>query len=163
MPLGAVEGLAPVIPLPGAGRGVERRLKGKRTYSERSGKKLSGKLIAFFFATCYDSAMKYVEYNNNFGKAEKALREQAKQFSEQLRTELEVAAKNGCPVDSGELRDSIGSAVTESPGGFTVEVGTNADHAPAVEFGSMQTPAKPFMTPLGEVARKRMDQAGLEF
>ena len=106
--------------------------------------------------------MKYVEYNNNFGKAEKALREQAKQFSSDLAAELEQTAKNGCPVDSGELRDSIGSAVTESPGGFTVEVGTNADHAPAVEFGSMQTPAKPFLTPLQEVARRRMAQAGLK-
>lgn len=106
--------------------------------------------------------MKYVEYNNNFKKAEQALRERAKQFSDELRTELEQAAKNGCPVDSGELRESIESAVSQSPGGFTVEVGTNAEHGPAVEFGSSQTPAKPFLTPLQEVARRRMDQAGLE-
>lgn len=106
--------------------------------------------------------MKYVEFNSNFKKAEKALRERAKQFSHELRDELEQTAKNACPVDSGELRESIGSQVTESASGFTVEVGTNAEHGPAVEFGSSQTPAKPFLTPTGEVARRRMDQAGLE-
>lgn len=43
-------------------------------------------------------------------------------------------AKDRCPVDLGRLRASI--AMNPSYGGLEVEVGTNVEYAPYVEFGT---------------------------
>lgn len=45
---------------------------------------------------------------------------------------VENDAKRNCPVDTGELRASITSTVTENTG----EVGTNVSYAPYVEYGT---------------------------
>lgn len=48
-------------------------------------------------------------------------------------TVFEVGTKENCPVDTGNLRDSIH---TEAQGDDTVAIGTNADYAPYVEYGT---------------------------
>ena len=45
---------------------------------------------------------------------------------------VENTAKENCPVDSGQLRNSITSNVS----GETGEVGTNVEYAPYVEYGT---------------------------
>lgn len=45
---------------------------------------------------------------------------------------VENTAKENCPVDSGQLRNSIASNVS----GETGEVGTNVEYAPYVEYGT---------------------------
>ena len=52
-------------------------------------------------------------------------------------------AQDLCPVDTGTLRGSITHAV----GGDTVEVGTDVEYAPYVEFGTRKQRAQPFLTP----------------
>ena len=45
--------------------------------------------------------------------------------------EAEGYAKQGCPVDTGNLRNSITNTVVESD----VYIGTNVEYAPYVEYG----------------------------
>lgn len=46
--------------------------------------------------------------------------------------EAEGYAKEGCPVDTGRLRNSINNAVDDEA--FEVYVGTNVEYAPDVEY-----------------------------
>lgn len=48
-----------------------------------------------------------------------------------------------CPVDTGELRDSITSEAT----GDTVYISVTAGHASFVEFGTSKMRAQPFIRP----------------
>jgi len=61
---------------------------------------------------------------------------------------VERDAKINAPVDTGRLRASI-SHVENGFGSNnpSVEVGTNVEYAPAVEFGTSKKPAKPFLFP----------------
>lgn len=49
--------------------------------------------------------------------------------------EIERAAKQNAPVDTGRLRSSITTEVMERRGIPIVKVGTNLEYAPAIEFG----------------------------
>lgn len=50
--------------------------------------------------------------------------------------EIERAAKQNAPVDTGRLRASITTEVLERNGIPVVKVGTNVEYARAVEFGT---------------------------
>lgn len=52
-------------------------------------------------------------------------------------------AKRLCPVDTGNLRNSITHVVS----GEVAYVGTNVDYAPYVELGTTMTRAQPFIKP----------------
>ena len=54
-------------------------------------------------------------------------------------------AKRACPVDTGNLRNSITHAVES--GEDAVYVGTNVEYAPYVEMGTRLTAAQPFLRP----------------
>lgn len=54
-------------------------------------------------------------------------------------------AKRACPVDTGNLRNSITHAVES--GEDAVYVGTNVEYAPYVEMGTRRTAAQPFLRP----------------
>jgi HK97 gp10 family phage protein len=62
-------------------------------------------------------------------------------------------ARQLAPVDTGRLRSSIVSKVTQSTGSAeAIEVGTNVEYAPYVEFGTRHMRAQPFLRPaLAEV------------
>lgn len=66
----------------------------------------------------------------------KALDEQLKSALEEIGMDAaETAAQEGvCPVDTGNLKNSIGHAVHDD--NRTVEIGTNVDYAPYQEFGT---------------------------
>lgn len=66
---------------------------------------------------------------------------------------VQNAARQLCPVDTGRLRSSIVSQPGRDARGPYVDVGTNVEYAPFVEFGTSRAPAQPFLRPaLAEVA-----------
>lgn len=52
-------------------------------------------------------------------------------------------AKDNCPVETGALKESI---KTETTNGKSV-TGSDVEYAPFVEYGTLDTPAKPFLYP----------------
>lgn len=64
---------------------------------------------------------------------------------EEIGLAAEGHAKRACPVDTGNLRNSITHAVEGSEG--AVYVGTNVEYAPYVEMGTRRTAAQPFLRP----------------
>lgn len=62
--------------------------------------------------------------------------------------QAEGYAKLLCPVDTGNLRNSITNALDGS--GKTVYVGTNVEYAPYVEYGTYRTRAQPYLKPAFE-------------
>ena len=66
--------------------------------------------------------------------------------------QCEGLAKVKCPVDTGALRNSI-QAQSESALTWTVAPAT--DYAHHVEFGTVNQPAQPYMTPAAEAMRGR--------
>ena len=70
---------------------------------------------------------------------------------------MEGLAKRNCPVDTGNLRNSLTTVMDSMPSddptlGF---VGTNVEYAAFVEFGTRYQPAQPFLGPALEDARRR--------
>ena len=64
---------------------------------------------------------------------------------EEIGLAAEGYAKRACPVDTGNLRNSITHAVES--GEDAVYVGTNVEYAPYVEMGTRPTAAQPFLRP----------------
>jgi HK97 gp10 family phage protein len=58
---------------------------------------------------------------------------------------LAADARRRCPVDAGELRDSIGHVVDVAT--LSVRVIASAGHAFAVEYGTARSRAQPFLRP----------------
>lgn len=54
-------------------------------------------------------------------------------------------AKKACPVDTGNLRNSITHIVRTSEG--CVYIGTNVNYAPYVELGTRKQKAQPYLRP----------------
>ena len=55
-------------------------------------------------------------------------------------------AKRKCPVDTGNLRNSITHGVED----YTAYIGTNVEYAPYVEYGTSRMKAQPFIRPAAE-------------
>ena len=64
---------------------------------------------------------------------------------EEIGLAAEGYAKRACPVDTGNLRNSITHAVASSED--AVYVGTNVEYAPYVELGTSKMQAQPFLRP----------------
>lgn len=83
---------------------------------------------------------------------------------------VERDAKINAPVDTGRLRASITHRITTEGNDSIVEVGTNVEYAPAVEFGTSKKSANPFLFPafhsnknkiINELAKALKKGAGL--
>lgn len=83
-----------------------------------------------------------------------ALQEQLKQLG--LRTESAVLrlaidtqnrARELAPVDTGRLRASITHIPGRDGSGYYVDVGSNVEYAPFIEFGTSKQPAQPYLRP----------------
>lgn len=59
-------------------------------------------------------------------------------------SQLEQSAMRRAPVDTGFLKRSIGMTVEDS--GFTVRIGSTAEYAPYVNFGTRFQTSQPFLT-----------------
>lgn len=64
---------------------------------------------------------------------------------EEIGLAAEGYAKRACPVDTGNLRNSITHAVEGSED--AVYIGTNVEYAPYVELGTSRQKAQPFLRP----------------
>lgn len=64
---------------------------------------------------------------------------------EEIGLAAEGYAKRACPVDTGNLRNSITHAVVSAED--AVYVGTDVEYAPYVEMGTRRTAAQPFLRP----------------
>lgn len=60
---------------------------------------------------------------------------------------VERDAKINAPVDTGRMRASITTRLTEEDGNTIAEVGTNVSYAPMVEYGTSKKAARPFLFP----------------
>lgn len=61
--------------------------------------------------------------------------------------QVERAAKQLCPVDTGRLRSSVTHELDRDGQGIVGVVGTDVDYAPYVEFGTSRASAQPFLRP----------------
>ena len=59
--------------------------------------------------------------------------------------ELQERAQRNCPVDTGNLKDSIGIDIIDD--GMTGEVEPTADYGPYVEYGTRKMSAQPYVRP----------------
>lgn len=62
----------------------------------------------------------------------------------QVGLKIEAEAKKRCPVDTGRLRASIN---TQKTGKMQVQVGSNVEYAPYVEYGTSKMQAQPYLRP----------------
>lgn len=82
---------------------------------------------------------------DNTEEAQQGIRRAMDRALEEIGLAAEGYAKRACPVDTGNLRNSI-THVVES-GEDAVYVGTNVEYAPYVEMGTSRTAAQPFLRP----------------
>lgn len=67
---------------------------------------------------------------------------------------IEAGARRRAPSKSGRLRRSIAYSKPEN---FAADVDVGEPYAAAVEFGTVDAPAQPFLTPAVEEERPRLD------
>lgn len=80
--------------------------------------------------------------------------DEAKQELRKVALYIEQQAKVRCAVDTGLLRSSIVTRVV----GDGVEVGTNVEYAPHVEFGTKYQEAQPFLRPAIQAAARKFGE-----
>lgn len=68
---------------------------------------------------------------------------------------VEAGAKNRAPVDTGALRNSIGTDVS----GLSATVGPTVHYAPYLEFGTRRMAARPFMGPAADIVAPSFEAA----
>lgn len=82
----------------------------------------------------------------------------AKNVVKQNALEMEAKAKMLAPVgDTGNLKRSISTTITESSDGIKAEVSTNVEYAPHVEFGTSRQQAQPFFNPAYEAQKAQFE------
>ena len=68
--------------------------------------------------------------------------------------DIEASAKNRVPVDTGNLKGSIGTSdlrgVAQS-GGLSVEIGPTANYGGFVEYGTSRMAPQPYMGPAADI------------
>lgn len=69
----------------------------------------------------------------------------AKQIVKRNGAELQARAQRNAPVDTGNLKRSIGLEIMDN--GLTAESEAKAEYAPYVEWGTRFMEAQPFMLP----------------
>lgn len=83
--------------------------------------------------------------------------ETAKTLVKKAAYEFEARAKLECPVDTGNLRNSIRTNFEN--GGMTGVISTNVEYAIYVEYGTRFMAAKPYFTPAAEQVRQSFERA----
>ena len=88
--------------------------------------------------------MSYV-YKDNTDEVLKGLSDAVERALTRIGLSAEGYAKKECPVDTGNLRNSITHEVVQSE--KAVYIGTNVEYAAYVELGTTRTKAKPYLKP----------------
>lgn len=87
--------------------------------------------------------MAEIKITDNSQLFKDAKNEAVERAMEALAITAEGYAKLKCPVDTGRLRNSI----THSVDSTTAYIGTNVEYAAYVEYGTVNTPAQPYLKP----------------
>lgn len=78
-----------------------------------------------------------------------------------LAIDTQNRARELCPVDTGRLRASITHVPGRDSNGYYVDVGSNVEYAPFIEFGTIKQPAQPYLRPaLAEAVAAGLNVAG---
>lgn len=85
---------------------------------------------------------------NNIAEALSELEQKEAKALEAIGLKAEGYAKALCPVDTGNLRNSITHQVSLSEDG--VYIGTNVEYAPYVELGTVRKAERPYIRPAVE-------------
>ena len=89
--------------------------------------------------------MAQVSFHSNLGEIGKATEAQLAKAAEIIGGMAESYAKQVCPVDTGNLRNSITHSTEDN--GHTVVIGTNVEYAPHVEMGTVRMRPRPYLRP----------------
>ena len=81
--------------------------------------------------------------SDNTDEIAEIVRHQTRVALEVVGMQAEGYSKRLCPVDTGNLRNSI----THTSDDDTAYIGTNVEYAPYVEYGTSRTKAQPFLKP----------------
>lgn len=84
-----------------------------------------------------------VKFTDNSREVLSAFEEAKARGLERIGLEAEGYAKDLCPVDTGNLRNSISHLVD----GDSAYIGTNVEYAPYVELGTVKQKAQPYLKP----------------
>jgi len=71
--------------------------------------------------------------------------------------DIERSAKNRVPVDTGNLKGSIGTTLTN--GGLGAEIGPTANYGEFVELGTSRMAPQPYMGPAADIHFPLFEQA----
>lgn len=88
-----------------------------------------------------------VTFTSHKEEVMKAISEAKARALEIIGGKAESYAKQLCPVDTGNLRNSISHAQQDDN---TVVIGTNVEYAPYVELGTVRMAARPYLRPAAE-------------
>jgi len=69
---------------------------------------------------------------------------------------VEVIARELAPVDTGFMRDHITQTETASDESLRAVTESQADYSVYVEYGTVNAPSQPFMTPSFESAKRQL-------
>ena len=84
----------------------------------------------------------------DLGKASYEVTRKAQLVVAKTAHDIEADAKSLAPVDTGALRNSIGTTI--SNGGLSAEIGPTVHYAPYLEFGTRRMPPQPYMGPAAD-------------
>lgn len=84
-----------------------------------------------------------VKLNDNSAQIKGMMEQAVERALEAIGLQAEGYAKRLCPVDTGNLRNSI-SHTTDKDSAY---IGTNVEYAPYVELGTSRMKARPYLKP----------------
>jgi HK97 gp10 family phage protein len=99
-------------------------------------------------------AMTPKEFNVYLNGIANATKDQIQSAVNQAAAKCDAAAKEACPVDTGNLRSSIHIET----GDCEATVGTNVEYASYVEFGTYKMKAQPYMSKGAAAAEEALPQ-----
>lgn len=86
-----------------------------------------------------------VKYTDNTKQVLDGISDALERALKRIGLQAEGYAKKECPVDTGNLRNSITNEVATKEN--AVYIGTNVEDAPYVELGTSRSRAQPFLKP----------------
>lgn len=84
-------------------------------------------------------------YTDNTDEVLRGISDAVERALTRIGLSAEGYAKKECPVDTGNLRNSITHEVVQSE--KAVHIGTNVEYAAYVELGTVRTKAQPYLRP----------------
>ena len=87
------------------------------------------------------------QFITKIGLMPEQLQQKTNEIVKKRTLEMEANAKNLAPVDTGHLRRSIKSDVSNNLTGIKGEVNANVEYAIYVEYGTVYQTAQPFFFP----------------